>query len=150
MSDYGRANLVMQTGTDWTRTWTYYQADGVTPVDLTGCHARMQVRATPSSAAKIFDLDDQLKGGITLGGAAGTITVKIANTALTTTANGGTLDLSSISGNPQTVLETFNDGTTLRGYGPAGVYDIEIVDTLSTVTRLVQGQVVFDPEVTHG
>lgn len=149
MTDYGRTNLVMQIGTDWTRTFTYLQADGVTPVNLTGCHARMQVRASASATTKILDLDDQLKGGITMGGTAGTITVMIPNSKLTLIADGGTLDLSSVTGNPQTILESFDNGTTMRGVGLSGVFDLELVDTLSAVTRLLQGQVVFDPEVTR-
>lgn len=40
------ANLVVVRGSTWEDEFTYLQPDGVTPVDLTGYEARMQVRTS--------------------------------------------------------------------------------------------------------
>lgn len=50
-------------------TWT---APGGTPVDLTGCTARMQVRAEVGSPTVLLSLTT-VNGGITLGGALGAV-----------------------------------------------------------------------------
>jgi hypothetical protein len=88
-------------------------------MDLTGYTARMQVR--PS----IADTNPPLlnltteNGAITLGGATGLVTV-IAAAALTTAIT-----------------------------NKKGVYDLELVDATGFVTRLLQGAVAFNFEVTR-
>lgn len=225
MTDYGRGNLVFFLGTDWTRTWTYYNPAAIlrlvtataasgavsisiangsaasvtftagdlislgsaanlyeidtgatiaaagtgtitikgaglaqqaasavvtqyTPINLTGCEVRLQVRATPSSTVKILDLTSNPAAGFTMGGAAGTITGVVTNAQLTEGPTG--LDLSSITAQPAWVIEELDDGTKLKGYGKVGVFDLELVDSLGKVSRLYQGQCVFDAEVTRG
>lgn len=58
-------------GQFWRRTLTWKDA-AATPVDLTGYQAMMQVRRDVDSAV-LIELSSDVEGGITLGGAAGTI-----------------------------------------------------------------------------
>lgn len=56
---------------------TYYDPDGVTPINLTGYSARLQVREGYDSEEALIDLDSD-GGGIVLGGAAGTVEITIS------------------------------------------------------------------------
>lgn len=85
---------------------------------LAGFTARMQVRKTLLADPPDLDLTTE-NGGITLGGAEGTITLNA--TAVETSA------VQSL----------------------AGVYDIELISPSGFVTRLLEGQVEFTPEVTR-
>ena len=60
-------------------TWT---APSGTPVDLTGCTARMQVRPEVESPTVLLELTTA-NGGITLGGVAGTIELFVSDDAST-------------------------------------------------------------------
>lgn len=146
MTDFGRANFVLPTGAHWTKDVQLLEADGTTPVDLTGYTARMQVRATPDASTKILDLSSE-NGRITIDGPNGTVTVTIPAAQLTEGPGG--LDLSSITAPPAWVREVLEDLTVFRGYGKVAVYDLELVSAGGVVTRLLQGQVCFDPEVTR-
>lgn len=53
-----------------------------TPIDLTGCTARMQVRPEIESATVLLELTTA-NGGITLGGVAGTIELFVSDDAST-------------------------------------------------------------------
>lgn len=108
------------------------------PMNLTGYTGRMQVRATADASSTI------ISPTVTLGGTAGTIALALTAAQLDT----ATLDLTSITAPEAWVSEELPDGGTLRGFGLVGVYDLEIVSG-STVTRVLQGQVVFDAEVTR-
>jgi hypothetical protein len=88
------------------------------PVDLTGCTARMHVRAKVEFPDILLALTTE-NGGITLGGAAGTITTHLTAT--------------------QTA------GITWTG----GVYDLEILFPGGDVRRLFYGSVSVSPEVTR-
>lgn len=90
-----------------------------TLVDLTGYTARMQVRQTHKSADPPALTLTTENGAITLGGAAGTISVVAAATAT-------------------------GDITFKRG-----VYDLELVSGSGVVTRLIDGVVTVTPEVTR-
>jgi hypothetical protein len=87
-------------------------------VNLTGYTARLQARVDVEDTELILSLTTA-NSGITLGGAAGTISLD------------------------QTATQT-----TLL---PAGtyVYDLELIAANSTVTRLVQGELLISPEVTR-
>jgi predicted MFS family arabinose efflux permease len=89
-----------------------------TLVNLTGYTARLQARVDVEDTELVLSLTTA-NGGITLGGAAGTISLD------------------------QTATQT-----TLL---PAGtyVYDLELIAANSTVTRLVQGELLISPEVTR-
>lgn len=145
MSDYARGNLVIPTGTDWTRTFTYKNPDG-TLFNLTGYQARMQVRSAVRAETAILSLTSDPAAGITMGGSLGTITVNIAHADLTEETDG--LDLSGCTSEGW-LLESFDDGTAFRGYGPLAFWDLELVSAGGLVDRLIQGQVVFDREVTR-
>lgn len=148
MSEYGRGNLVIPCGTDWTRIFTYKDPAGAL-INLTGYHARMQFRASVDAATAILSLGDESPlSGITLGGALGTIQVDLTHAQLTEGSGG--LDLSTITADPGWLLETFDDGTRLKGFGPLAVFDVELIDPAGKVDRLYQGQAVFDREVTRG
>jgi len=72
----GKYNMTIDQGATLSQVWTYKDSDG-NLVDLTGYTSAMQVRETFASAATILDLTTE-NGGITLGGAAGTITLAIS------------------------------------------------------------------------
>ena len=64
-----------------------------TPIDLTGCRARMQVRAEIGSPTVLLELTTE-NGGITLGGTAGTVDLYVGATATAAFAwEGGVFDL---------------------------------------------------------
>ena len=88
------------------------------PIDLTGYTARMQVRAKKSSDTVLVELTTA-NGRITLGGANGTIDLKIE----------------------ATVTAGFN--------WTKGVYDLELESGAGFVTRLVEGNVTVLLEVTR-
>lgn len=89
-----------------------------TPIDLTGCTARMQVRAEVGSPTVLLSLTT-VNGGITLGGALGTIDLYVS--------------------------DEDTGAVTWEG----GVWDLEIVHPGGEVTRLAQGSVSVSPEVTR-
>lgn len=88
------------------------------PVNLTGFTARMQIRETVESTTVLHSLTTE-NGGITLGGAAGTI-------ALTISAS-------------DTAAFTFD----------TAVYDLEVVSGGGVVTEIASGAVLMNNEVTR-
>ena len=99
--------------------WTNKPAG--TPLDLTGCKARMQARAEIDSTDVLLELTTE-NGGITLGGTAGTIDLYVGATATAAiTWEGGVFDLEIIH--------------------PGALPD--------DVTRLAQGTISVSPEVTR-
>ena len=113
----GVHNFDITKGSTLSKTFTWKDSAG-SVIDITGFTARMQVRPTQESATKILDLTTE-NGGITLGGAAGTIV--LAATAVATAAI-----------------------TQERG-----VYDLELVSGGGVVTPLLKGIINFIPEVTR-
>ena len=87
------------------------------PIDLTGYDARMQIREKRTSSTFIEELTVG-NGGITLGGALGTIALLI------------------------------DDATTAGYTFKTAVYDLEIISAGSIVTRLLQGTVTLSTEAT--
>lgn len=96
-------------------TW---KIDG-TPVNLTNWTGRLQARVDYEDTETILSLTTDANGGITLGGAAGTITLSrnATQTAL--------LEVGSF------------------------VYDLELISGVSSVTRLLQGELTISAEVTR-
>ncbi len=88
------------------------------PVDVTGYTARMQIRKTVKSSDVLISLTTA-NGRITLGGAAGTVTLEI-------------------SAEDTADFEIF-----------CGVYDLELEALDGTVTRLLEGQIEISREVTR-
>ncbi len=68
-------------GVTWSYDILWEDGDPVSPVNLTGYSARMQVRAAAASDDIVLELDSGLGGEITLGGAAGTIDLNLTATA---------------------------------------------------------------------
>jgi hypothetical protein len=77
----GKYNMLCPQGSTFNQSLTY-SIDGV-PVNLTGYAARMQVKEKYSSTVKQLDLTTS-NGGITLGGALGTITINATATQTST------------------------------------------------------------------
>lgn len=65
----------MVRGEDFIRSMTFYDFDGVTPVDLTGYTASFEIDVLGQSVISVTQAN-----GIILGGAAGTITISIPHT----------------------------------------------------------------------
>lgn len=118
MPNLNSYNLEIQQGATLSLVATWKDSAG-TAVNLGGYSARMNVRETYSSATAILTLTTE-NGGITLGGAAGTIT--LAATATATAA----------------LTAPFS-----------GVYDLELVSGAGVVTRLLEGVATVSPEVTR-
>lgn len=72
----GKYNMVCPQGSTFMQQLTYSIND--VPVDLTTYTARMQVREKYTSKTSIIDLNTE-NGGITLGGASGTIDIYISS-----------------------------------------------------------------------
>lgn len=110
-------DLTIEQGATFTHQFVWNDSNGV-PIDITGYTARMQIRQTVGSVGFEVELTTE-NGGITLGGALGTVDLLISATAT------AALDFL------------------------AAVYDLELVSPTSIVTRLVKGSVVLDKEVTR-
>lgn len=113
-----KLNLQIDQGATFTKSVTWKTGKPAVPVDLTGAQARMQVRATRDDPAFLIELTTA-NGRIALGGAAGTILLRIEA--------------------PDTAVIVW----------PSGVYDLEIEFADGTVRRLLAGNVMVSPEVTR-
>ena len=109
-------NFEIEQGAKFDRTLTW-KVDGVL-VNLTGYSARMQIRLTVDSAETLIDLDSDTKGGLILGGSAGTISIFIS------------------------FVDT--EGLDFE----RAVHDIEVTQPDEEVIRLLQGAVTLSKEVT--
>lgn len=115
-----KRNLEIDQGADFELVATYEAGDPMpTPVDLTGCTARMQAREDYDSPSPLFTLTSAPGDGITLGGASGEITIFI----------------------PASMTETFRWDIAL--------YDLELTYPSGRVVRLMKGSVSVSPEVTR-
>ncbi len=116
----GLYDLYIEQGATFTKIITWKDSAG-DPIDLTGFVARMQIRQTISASAVLYSATTE-NGGITLGGAAGTITI------------------------------TFPAADTAAFSFVTGVYDLELASSAlagAEVTRLLEGGVVVSKEVTR-
>lgn len=77
-----KLNLKVDQGATFAKTVTWKTGTPAVAVNLTGCSARMQVRAKLTDTAVLLDLTT-LNGGIVLGGTAGTVEIKISATQTT-------------------------------------------------------------------
>lgn len=130
----GIYNFTIEQGTTFQRTFKYKDSNG-DPLDLTGYDIRMQIRNdladNTGSFLHEFDLSSSLESAL----------------------SGGLFMLSSSSAAPANTLDQFTlfisaSTTTLMSFESA-VYDIEIEDTGSIVTRLLQGKIKISKEVTR-
>lgn len=113
-----KLKLTIEQGATFSQQITWKAGTPAVPVDLTGCTARMQIRATIPSTAVLASLTTE-NGGVTLGGALGTIVMLLTAT--------------------QTAALSFT----------AAVYDLEVEWADGTVRRVVYGPVTLSPEVTR-
>ena len=114
----GKYNLQIYRGSTFDKVITWKDQNKVL-INLTGWKARLHMRATIDAVNPFLTLTTE-NGGITLGGAAGTITFLAA--------------------------ASVTSAITLT----QGVYDLELVAPDGvTVTRLLEGFVFISPEVTR-
>lgn len=71
-----KVKLDIDQGSDFSKPFTWRAGDPLTPVDLTGCTARMHVRRDLESPTILLDLTTE-NGGILLGGTTGTVEIVI-------------------------------------------------------------------------
>ena len=112
----GLYNFAAEQGATLQRVITYTDPDEVV-INLTSYTALMQVRTTAASGTVILELSTA--SGITINGAAGTLTLEVDATTMS--------------------------GLTPATY----VYDLEITSPGSIVTRLIEGKFVVKAEVTR-
>jgi len=112
----GTLNFTIEQGATFNLLLTW-EIDG-TPVNITNWTARLAARVDVEDSEVILSLTTT-NGGITLGGAAGTISLN------------------------QTATQT-----ALLPAGTY-VYDLELISAVGAVTRLVQGELNISPEVTR-
>ena len=110
---------VIEQGATYRHTLTWFQSDGITPVNLAGCSAKMQIRSTVESSSVIIELSTA-NGRITINEYLGKIYFLIAD-----------------------------EDTTLLTPIKGAVYDLEISFLDGTITRLCEGKVTISPEVTR-
>lgn len=109
----GKYNITIEQGATYTKTFTWKDSDG-NAVDLTGYSGRMHIRENYKTEDVLLDVEPYM----TLGGAAGTISITISD------------DITSAL--------TFD----------SAVYDLELEDSDGVVTRLLEGSVTLSKEVT--
>lgn len=132
-------NFIIGQGETWTRLLTWLNPDGVTPINLTGYSARMQIRLTVDSTAVLLELNTTPvagQGTITLGGVLGTITLS-ASAALTAALTFAGASTGSVQ-----------EGTDV-GTGLLAVYDLDLTSGGGVVTTLARGSVVLVKEITR-
>lgn len=114
----GPVHFTINCYSQWVATITWYTNTAKTTAkNITGYTARMAIRRKQSDTAALADLTSS--SGITMGGSAGTIVIKLTSS--------------------QTA------GITP---GP-GVWDLELIDGSGIVTRFVEGTCSFTPSVTR-
>ena len=118
MQDPGRYDMTIWQGATFQRVFTWRVGTPAANVNLTGYTARMQLRISSDAATPALEATTE-NGRITLGGAAGTVT----------------LDL------PATVTAAL----PANQYA----YDLELVSGSGQVTRLLEGFATVDAEVTR-
>ncbi|MEZ2293932.1 hypothetical protein [Variovorax sp. RCC_210] len=114
-----KLSLKIDQGATFTKTVTWKTGKPPAPVDLTGAAARMQIREKLEAPEVLIELTTT-NGGIVLGAAVGTVTLRIEA-----------------------------DATAAITWRTA-VYDLEVVFADGTVRRLLSGSVAVSPEVTRG
>jgi hypothetical protein len=116
-------------GKDLTPTF-YYLSPSNTIINLTGYHARMQVRISYSSSP-ILDLDDQTKGGLEI---------------ITGTAN--LSDGSEVVGAYGIKLLITDTQTASLSADTTYLFDIELIDPSTQILPFVKGVLLPSEEVT--
>ncbi len=131
----GIYNFTIEQGTTFQRTFKYKDASG-DPLDLTNHSVRMQIRSDKADKTTSF-LHEFGSGS-----------------EFSTQGSGGLFIVSaSVAGQAISVLDQFtlfiSSSTTETMSFESAIYDIEIEDTGSIVTRLLQGKIKISKEVTR-
>ena len=123
----GKYSFTVEQGSTTSFQVVYKDANG-TPVNLSGYHARMQIRETIGSSTIIGRLSSSLDAD---------------GTGLNLSGSAGTLPLSSGS------IGVYISAASSSGFTfDTAVYDLELVTGIA-VTRLLQGTIKLDKEVTR-
>ena len=118
MAKVKTVRLDIPQGATYIHTFTHTEQDEVTPIDLTGFTARLQMRSTVKSSTVLHEATTS-NGGIAITPASGVVDLRIS-------------------------------ATDTAGFAfTRAVYDLEIEAPDGTVTRIVKGSIVVDPEVTR-
>lgn len=115
----GNLDLTIYKGSTFVKTIQWKTGDPPVAVNLTGCTARMQVRKSPCDSVVLE-----------------TLTTENSKIVITEPINGK--------------FEIRISADTSSAYDfISGVYDLEIVFTNGTVTRIIEGNFIAMPEVTR-
>lgn len=116
--------LLIEQGATFRKAFGWKSGTPATPVDLTGCTARMHIRTEIDAATPLMEL----------------------------TTENGRIEISPLAGKVTLIISAAD--TALPELLPlveqAGVFDLEIIHPDLSVTRLVQGKVKLSKEVTRG
>lgn len=111
--------LKIDQGATFQKVVTWKAGNPATPVDMTGCTARAQIRASITSPDVLHEMTTDPGGGITLDDVLGEVEIEI------------------------------DAVTTAQFDWRTAVYDLEVVFANGTVRRLLSGPVTVSPEVTR-
>lgn len=132
-----RQDLIVYQGETFSFVWTKRDSSGAA-VNLTGYTARMKAKDAYNGAtqASLTTEADSPDGTITLGGAAGTVT--LAMTAAQTAALASEISVASL------MLTSLDQSKPQKAY----IYDLELISGAGVVTRELEGRFVVRREVT--
>jgi hypothetical protein len=134
-----RQDLIIRQGETWSFVWTKRDAAGAA-VDLTGYSARMAIRDRIGGAnlQALLSSTGDTGGTITLGGAAGTVTMSMtAAQSAVLAATMATLSVMIAAQEPEGLAPT-----------ETYAYDLQLTSPAGVVTRDLEGQVVVHRRVT--
>lgn len=113
--DIATMDLSINQGTTYRQQMVWKAGTPPTPVDLTGCQAKMQVKASSSSTTVLLELSTT-NGGIVLGGTTGTITLFLSAAASAALSfNFGAYDLQITLSNGDITKVTKGSFTIIQG-----------------------------------
>jgi hypothetical protein len=117
----GQWSFTIEKGADFDKVITWLQGSPLSPVNLTGASALMQVRTFPLSGALLLELESPTgaDGNIVLGGVAGTLSLHIDDSV-----------------------------TGPLSWGGRAYYDLLVTLADLSVIRLLEGRVGLSPPVT--
>lgn len=111
---------VIEQGATYNHAFVYLQSDNVTPIDLTGVTAKMQIRALVDDVDPLIELSTE----------------------------NGRIDIDTVTG--RIALTISSQASTLLTPTKDALYDLELYFLDGTVQRLVEGTVTIKAEITRG
>lgn len=126
-------DITIEQGATWRQSLTWYQPDGVTPYDLTGAQARLQLRSAHGTAV-LVDLNEKGTAGATLG------------TDGVTPVSDGQIALGGATGTIDIVmLASATERLNLR----KAAYDLTVKVAAGDTDRVLEGKVTIKPSITE-